>query len=407
MKTLTLCAVLVLFAPFVSDAAERILPAGFTPRHSEAVVSKTLPAAAQSQRPVHAAPAAAADAPKATRDDILGDYIYDEFRYTASFQGWDYMYCIPQIVAGDASDEVILLGFWADYDTSVYPPVPISQVKATFDYESQTISIPAGASLGKYGDYPAYIYVSDWATDIMQPDPIVLHVDAATRAITYYCDRTDGTWMTPENCLIVTSEADAVGQHITKGVDFIGAIIMNKYNTVMSVTNRTTGDSGYNPIYTESRSDGFTVYNLGGYGYETGLTFSVDTEAGTCTAPVTLWGKDVAVSEGVTSDIYFASVSGGDISGTVTKTDSGAWAVKLPSWSLYDTAAGKAYIEFADGAFYIELPDPAGITGITAAGDGASAAVYYDLTGRRVDAPAAGSLVIAVEGGKASKVLIK
>lgn len=191
-------------------------------------------------------------AKKATIDDLLGSYIYDEFRYAAAHTGWDYLYCAPEIVAGSADDEVVLNGFWADFDNSYNPPKPISAVKAKFDYEAQTLTIPAGTSLGKYGDYPAYLYVSDWATDKMLPDPIVLKINATDRSISYYCDRTDNDWNKPINCLIVTSYPAAVGEIVPKGVDFIGAIVMNKYNEYMTVTNITSSSYGLCPIYSRS-----------------------------------------------------------------------------------------------------------------------------------------------------------
>ena len=314
------------------------------------------------------------------------------------------MFCIPEIVAGDGPDEVVLNGFWADYDTSVVPYEPISRVKATFDYDSQTISIPAGASLGKYGDYPAYIYVSDWATDILQPDPIVLKVNAATREITYYCDRTDGTWMTPENCLIVTSYPDAVGDKVDKGVDFIGAIVMNKYNASMSGRNITTGEEGYMPVYIDCGMDSFTIYNMGGYGYQAGVTFTCDFAVGTCKAPVTLYGKDVLLSDTEKADIYFASATGGEITGSLTKGDTdGVWNVNIPTWALYDTAGGRAIVEFADGTFVIDTTYAAGIDNVAI---GREADVqYFDINGRRVDNPSPGTLLIAVQGNKVSKVI--
>lgn len=343
------------------------------------------------------------NAKKLTRDEILGDYVYDEFRYSSGRVGWEYMYCVPEIVAGESDDEVILNGFWADYDFSYNPPLPISQVKATFDYENQTISIPAGASLGKYGDYPAYIYVSEWATDIMLDEPIVLEVNAETRSIEYWCDRIDDDFNAPVNCLLVTSYPDAVGKKIEKGVDFIGAIVMNKYNSSMEVTNVTQDMSGVVPVYIEQGEGAFTIYNFGGSGYESGLTFTVDFSEGTCTAPVTLCK---VLSDGVSeTEVYHASADGGEITGTVTPSDAdGCYDINIPEWALYDIAAGNALVNFADGRFSVSMSTSSvSLPAVNAQGE----VRYYDLMGRQVSAPSKGSVLIRVEGGVASKEVIR
>ncbi|MCM1400958.1 MAG: hypothetical protein NC189_02975 [Bacteroides sp.] len=342
---------------------------------------------------------------KATRDEILGTYIYDEFRLTASFQGWDYMYCIPELVAGEEPDEVILNGFWADYDESYQPPRPISQVKATFDYENQTISIPAGASLGTFGEYPAYIYVSEWDTDILQDEPIVLKVDAETRNISYWCERPYNDWTRVEKCLIVTSYPDAVGKKIAKGVDFIGAIEMNKYNGIMSISNISSSSAGYVPVYTEVSGTNAKVYNFGGYGYTTALEFSIDVASRTATAPVTLCTANAQIDSETTADLYFASPTGGDITAKVSAAGQDAlYTVSIGEWCLYDVAGQRAIVEFDSASFNVDL----GIAGIDhIKGDTApSAPQYFNLQGIRLSHPTPGSVIIKVDGNKASKVFI-
>lgn len=335
---------------------------------------------------------------KATRDEILGTYIYDEFRYANAHTGWDYLYCIPEIVAGDADNEVILLGFWADYDTSYDPPVPISQVKATFDYESQTLSIPAGTSLGKYGYYSAYLYVSDWATDILQPDPIVLKINSETREISYYCDRTDNDWMKPQNCLIVTSYPDAVGTKVDKGVDFIGAIVMNKYNGIMGVNGPSLNETAYSAIYTVGAGNEFTVYNFGGYGFDTGVTFTIDPSSSTCSAPAT------PITNQAAGAAMIASTTGGEITGTVTASQSGATSIAIPSWAIYDADNQKVLTEYTSSIFDIDL----GLAAITApVQDASGPVIYYDLQGNRIAEPARGSVTIGIENGKARKFILR
>lgn len=342
---------------------------------------------------------------KATIGDLLGSYIYDEFRYAAAHTGWDYLYCVPEIIAGDTDDEVILNGFWADFDNSYNPPRPISSVKAKFDYDAQTLTIPAGTSLGKYGDYPAYIYVSDWATDKMLPDPIVLKINADDRSISYYCDRTDNDWNKPLNCLIVTSYPAAVGEIVAKGVDFIGAIVMNKYNEYMTVTNITSSSHGLCPIYLEEQSsDSFTIYNLGGCGYDSGVTFDVDLDAGTCKASPKLWRANMQVSDTEMADINIAATDGGDIIGTVSPNGNG-YSVTIPSWALYDTSSAKPYIEFGKCSF--DITTPLAAIGNVATEQQSGTTRLYNIDGTRAVNPRKGSMVIEVTDGKARKVIIQ
>lgn len=371
-----------------------------------AVASKATPSATYGQQRPTIQTLAESEPPahKATRDDILGNYVYDEFRYANAHTGWDYTYCVPEIVAGEGDDEVVLLGFWADYDTSTYPPTPISRVKATFDPSAQTITIPAGASLGKYGDYDAYIYVSDWATDILQPDPIVLKVDAATRCISYYCDRTDNDWMKPQNCLIVTSYPDAVGQHIDKGADFIGAIVMNKFNAVMGVNGESLTSTAYVPIYTETEGSDFTVHNFGGYGYDFGVTFTADAATATCSAPAT-----PLATKAYGNDVCIASPEGEALSGHLTQSADGSkYSVTIGPWALYDAEAGKPLAEFTEAFLDIALP----LAGVGTIGSDTSstpghAPVYYDINGHRHDTPQRGAINIMVKDGRTTKIMVR
>ncbi len=345
---------------------------------------------------------------KLKRNDLLGTYIYDEFRYANAHVGWEPMYCFPEIVAGDSDDEVIIEGFWADYDTSFNPPVPISRVKAKFDYENQTLSFPAGTHLGTYGDYPAYIYVSDWATDVMQPDSIVLHIDPETRCISYWCPRVDDDWNKPISCLIVTSYPDAVGEVIPKGVDFIGAILMNKYNQLMTVRDSQTQQPGYCPIYLQKTDTGFSVWNFGNYGYDLELPFTVDLTSGKCSANALLCFKDYQISESETADLWIASENGGSIEGSISATSTPeVYAVNIPGWCLYNTTSKEPQVKFGETYFEVNL----GRSGVDVIGEDNlkenQTPIYYTLDGLRVENPAKGSIVICRQGSKVTKKIVR
>ncbi len=353
-------------------------------------------------RNAEAVPAKTRSDVKLSRNQILGDYVYDEYRYMNP-GGWLYYYCIPEIVAGEEPDEIIMNGFWADWDTSVYPEVPISRVKATFDYEAQTISIPAGASLGKYGDYPAYIYISDWDTDILQDRPIVLNVNP-DRSITYKCEVRESGY--PVECLIVTSFPDAVGEKVDKGVDFIGQIIMNKFNTVMGIYDKEMARTDYCPAYIEPSESSFAIYNFGGYGYDSRVDFKVDFSAGTCKAPVTLWRNDVKIDDTTTTDLYYASTEGGDIVGTLTHGgEPDLYKVSIPSWSIFDRKGNKAVSEISTTSFDVSFAK-AGTTVMEISGDDGAIPEYFTFQGVRVANPASGQLLIRRCGSKVEKILI-
>lgn len=126
-----------------------------------------VPAAERFQLNAKAQPTATLPAPrheaagKATRDEVCGYYNFDSFRLTRAFQGWERSYCLPIVMPGEGPDDLILYGFWADFD---YDGTPISEVHAKLDQEAQTITIPAGTCLGTYGDYTSYIYMSATGT---------------------------------------------------------------------------------------------------------------------------------------------------------------------------------------------------------------------------------------------------
>jgi len=44
---------------------------------------------------------------KATRNDLLGTFVWDHYRFMNP-GGWQYMFCFPEIVAGEKDDEVII-----------------------------------------------------------------------------------------------------------------------------------------------------------------------------------------------------------------------------------------------------------------------------------------------------------
>lgn len=341
---------------------------------------------------------------KATRNDLLGTFVWDHYRFMNP-GGWQYMFCFPEIVAGEKDDEVIIEGFWADYDDSVYPPEPITRAKAVFDYEAQTLSIEPGYFLGQYESYPHYIYVSDWNTDVMLDEPIVLDVSNSGRLITYRCDfQEDGR---PTNCLLITSFPDKVGQVVDKGVDFIGEIVMNKYNEVMELSNTTVADEGFCPIYIRRTVDGFVVHNFGGYGYEPGLPFSIDLAKGTCTAARTLFGKDIQIDADTKADIYFASVDGGDIEGIITPTENGkVYNVDIGEWSFYDAAADEPLVRFSRSSFPVNL-DISGIVNVERESYDEARVEYFTLQGLRVAEPEKGMIVIKRQGDKVSKTVVR
>lgn len=369
-----------------------------------------VPAAERFQLNAKAQPTATLPAPrheasgKATRDEVCGYYNFDSFRLTRAFQGWERSYCLPIVMPGEGPDDLILYGFWADFD---YDGTPISEVHAKFDQEAQTITIPAGTCLGTYGDYTSYIYVSDWNTDIMLDEPIVLNYDQANKGMTYYCEP-NAAGNAPVSCLIVTSYPDAVGQHITQGVDFIAAIEMYKYNGSMTLTDATHVSSGEALVYIDPTAGGFTVRNFGNRGYRIPLDFTADLEAGTCTAQPTLCHKDFKFDDGRVMDLHFASTNGTAITGTIAKKEGeeNLYVVNIPSWSLYNMADGKAMVEYKDTYLTVPLGDSSGVE--TPVADATEApAEYFTLQGVRVDNPRPGTVVICRRGDKVSKILVK
>lgn len=389
----------ILSSFMVATAAASMPAAGSVPNGMESVKSEAEAALFKGARRVEAGQAS--EGPKATRNDLLGTYVWDHYRFMNP-GGWQYMFCFPEIVAGENPDEVIIEGFWADYDDSVYPPVPITRAKATFDYEAQTLSIEPGQYLGQYDEYPHYIYLSDWNTDMMLDQPIVFNVLNSGRLIHYKCNFQENGY--PADCILITSYPDKVGQVVDKGVDFIGEIVMNRYSEIMEVANTTTGDEGYCPVFVRRTMDGFIVHNFGGYGYEPGLEFSVDLGKRTCKASRMLFKKDVQVSDGSVTDIYFASVTGGDIEGTLTPTsEKDVYTVNIGEWSFYDGKKNEPNVLFSRSSFPVNLS----LAGVDRLESDTDAPVeYFTLQGVRVANPEKGMLVIKRHGSKIEKIVV-
>lgn len=341
---------------------------------------------------------------KATRDDVCGYYNFDSFRLTRAFQGWERSYCLPVVAPGEGDDDLILYGFWADFDDD---GTPISAVEAKFDRERQQVVIPAGSSLGTYGDYSSYIYVSDWNTDIMLDEPIILNYDSANKGLTYYCEP-NKAGNAPVSCLIVTNYPDAVGQHITQGVDFIGAIEMYEYNCSMTLTDVTHASSGESLVYIAPGSDGFTVRNFGNRGFRTSLDFKTDLNAGTCTAQPTICHKDFKFDDGRVMDLHYAGADGGTILGTIYKKDGeeNLYVVNIPSWTLYNVAEQKVMVEYKDTYLTVPIGSGSGIQDAVADADEAPAE-YFTLQGVRISHPRQGGLYIVRTGNSVSKVIIR
>ena len=341
---------------------------------------------------------------KATRDEVCGHYNFDSYRLTRTFQGWERTYCMPVVAPGESDDDLILYGFWADFNSD---GTPISAVKAKFDYEKQQIIIPAGASLGTYGDYSAYIYVSDWDTDKMLDEPIVLNYDAANKGMTYYCEP-NAAGTSPKSCLIVTSYADAVGTVVTKGVDFIGAIEMYKYNGTMSLNDATHSTSGQCLVYIESSTESFAVRNFGNRGFRIPIEFTFNLSGGTCTAQPTICHKDYKFDDGNIMDLYFAGADGGAITGTLEKqaADSNMYTVHIPTWTLFNVEEGKSKVEFKNSYLSVPIEGNSGVeTAITETHD--APVEFYTLQGVRVVNPEKGTLVIKRQGDKVSKIVVR
>ena len=331
---------------------------------------------------------------KATRDEVCGYYNFDSYRLTRAVQGWERTYCMPVVASGEGDDDLILYGFWADFD---YDGTPISAVEAKFDYEKQQIIIPAGASLGTYGEYSAYIYVSDWNTDRMLDEPIILNYDAENKGMTYYCEP-QPSGDRPVSCLIVTSYPDAVGKVIDQGVDFIAAIEMYKYNGTMTLTDVTHSSDGQSLLYIDTAEDSFTVRNFGNRGFRTSIKFNVNYTAGTCTAQPTLCHEDFKFDDGNVMDLHYAGTDGGPITGTLEKrADSDMYDVHIPSWTLYNVKEGKAKVEFRDSYLSVPLKGNSSVDSVMT--DDPDAPVeYYTLQGIRIADPEKGSLVIRRQG---------
>ncbi len=399
-----MCAAVALAIP--STAFARMTATHSLPLNVEAGKTLVAPNALESD---HLAKASlkAESTKKLTRDDLLGTYIQDDFSYSSNKVGWHSMWAFPEIVAGENPDEVIIEGFWTDYDTSYYPPVPISRVPAKFDYENQTLTMESGVYLGTYGDYPAYMYVSEWATDKLLDEPIVFKINPESREISYYCERINDDWNAPVKCLIITCYPDAIGEVHRDGVDFLGAVLMNKYNGIMYNSNVTSGESGYLPIYTEVGGNKFTIYNFGGYGFDCGLTFTADFQAGTATSPRTLLRENMALDENTVADIYFAGADGGEIVGTLSEPASGSYlrTLTIPKWCFLDGKTENVIYEFADAMVDVDFTPGSGVETAVVEPDGEPE--YYTLDGLRVDNPAKGTIVVCRQGSKVSKIIVK
>lgn len=321
----------------------------------------------------------------ATRDDLIGSYIWDEYSYSNSHGGWNYLYCAPEIEAGGQPDEIIINGFWNDFDDYGNP---LSSVVATFDAEKSTVSFPSGTYLGTYGEYPAYIYISDWNTDILEEGPIVFNYDPRLHQLVYQCDyQNDG--VTPVKTLLITSYPDALGKKITKGVDFIGYIRMSQYNTSMNVNNTTLGESGVCWGYVDHTDSGFSFRNFAGYGFDTSVDFTPYYGPGTVYAHPAICRTDALLSDNTRADIYYAGADGGDIHGTISACDDqpGKFLVEIPEWTLYNRTADKVFMRFIDTRFYISLPSSGVDTVFDSSANGSEPA-YYDLQGRRLKSAA-------------------
>lgn len=360
------------------------------------------PAAAQSVKSLAPAPVVAPvpEGSSATRDDLLGSYIWDEYSYSNSHLGWNYMYCVPEIVAGTADDEVVINGFWSDFDDYGNP---ISSVVAKFDAAKSTLSFESGTYLGTYGEYPAYIYISDWNTDILEAGPITFTFNPESRQLIYQCDfQSDG--VTPVKTLLVTSYPDAIGTKVSKGVDFIGYIRMSQYNTAMNLTNTTLGESGVSWGYVAHNDNGFTYRNFAGYGFDIPLEFTIDFANMRVVAPSTLCKADALLSDNTRADIYYAGIDGGDIVGSLEPTaEAGVYTVDIPEWALYNATASKVFMNFSDTRFTIRR-DPAGVHDAACESE-ASTVEYFDLYGRRVANPAANAIYIERRGSSAKKIV--
>lgn len=345
----------------------------------------------------------------AETSSILGKWAYDEYR-AVSGGGWYDGFCYPEIVAGNSENEVIINGFWIGSNEDGF----LGSVHGTFDPAAGTLTIPMGQKLGTLTTrdgqtIDAYMYLQDWNTFVCSTDPLVLDYDPSTHALTWMCDF--DYYGEYQNNIIVSDDPNGFGKSIEMGVDYIVAIEMHLYNGYMLTT--LGGQEGTCVVYAERTDDGFTVDNLGDWGFGAPVTFTVDKANKTVSAPATLYMADANLGS-TYADVYFAAPDGGNINGTYMVSSAasdgvaGESIVYLRDWCMYAPSLYQPVSDtFTDTTLQLpfDLSDGSGVESVEC--DNNAVAEYYTLQGVRVERPMPGSLVIERRGNTATKIIMR
>lgn len=347
-----------------------------------------------------------------TVSDILGEYIYDENRATQSNDGWQYGWCYPTIVAG-TGNEVVINNFWNAPSTDASQVV--CSVPATFDPAAMTLSIAPGVSLGKITDsqgtsYDLYMYIQDWDTSKCLNKNIVFDYNPETHAFAWYAD-VDNTYYYTEN-IVVCSDPNAIGKVIDSAFDFVVGIEMSQYNGIaasMVLDDSGNAQQSTYPVYATKLSDNqISIANMLSLGFSPAVVFDVNKSDMTVSAPKTLYAANYDFGQ-FKADLYFTGANGSNITGSIaTTTDNNQTKTSINLGKLDILAEGVGAI-IESTATQVVLPfdllNYVGVKDITI--DENAPVEYYNMQGMRVANPKAGQIVIARQGNKAVKMVVK
>lgn len=346
----------------------------------------------------------------ATINDVVGVYSYDEYRMVQGATGWAGGWNTPVIELGEGANTLAVKNFWNPQATGENV---LNSLNATFDPVTKSITIPTGQSVGmvRFSDGTSaemYMYIQDWNSYVCYDEPIVFEWDEQAGGYMWIADGM--AQQNPTVNVIISNIPNGIGQAIEMGNDFMVAMTLDKVIAIATTTLESEQGVQEANYYINAEFNGTTlsIRNLLTMGFSSIVNFNVDTTNKTVTAPRTLYAEDVQLNQAGTmiDDLYWeGNGSANGITGTFTTVD-GISTVNFGEINIVSPQYGPALQTLSTTIpLPFDLMAGVGVEDITI--DANAPVEYYNMQGMRVANPEKGQLVIARQGEKAVKMIVK